>query len=134
MRILVVDDDPLILQTLQAFLDLEGHSVTTRGGGRAGIDAFNLAEAVRDPFGLVITDASMPHVDGRRVVKAVKETSPSTPVILFTGSAPQYPNDESLQADFVLMKPANMKELRAVVRVAAVRSNARSAIPPLATP
>ena len=117
MRILIVDDDPLVLQTLQAILEAEGHSVTASSGGQEGLDAFKLAQIGLDPFGLVITDAGMPNVDGYRVVTVVKEISPSTPVIMFTGSPKRSisRDDDSFQEDLVLAKPPNMRELRAAV-------------------
>jgi CheY-like chemotaxis protein len=117
MRILIVDDDSFILQTLQAVLEGEGHSITACNGGQQGIDAFNLAQAGDVPYSLVITDAGMPEVDGQQLIAAVKASSPSTPVILFTGSLqpPASRADESVKEDLVLAKPPNMKELRAAV-------------------
>src|SRR5687768_6731085 len=126
MRILIVDDDPLILESLQPILEAEGHSVTACCGGQDGIDAFKLARGGLDPYGLVITDARMPHVAGHRVVTAVKEMSPTTPVIILTGAPEQHVsgNDGPFREDFVLRKPADMRALRAAVRVAAARSRA----------
>jgi CheY-like chemotaxis protein len=117
MRILIVDDDHFILQTLAAVLEGEGHSIAACTGGQQGIDAFNLAQAGDPPYSLVITDASMPEVDGHQLVAAVKASSPSTPVILFTGSlqAAESRNYESFKEDPVLSKPPNMSELRLAV-------------------
>ena len=84
-RILVVDDDPLLLKSLRDTLEIDGHTVTTANGGLAGLEAFSAAREAEAPFNLVITDLGMPYVDGRQVASGVKELSPSTPVILLTG-------------------------------------------------
>src|SRR5262249_54085566 len=85
LRILVVDDDPLLLKSLRDTLETDGHVVVTANGGQAGIDTFLAAQRGREPFAIVITDLGMPYVDGRKVASAVKEASPEIPVILLTG-------------------------------------------------
>jgi len=47
MRILVIDDDPLLLRTLQDILEADGHEVIAAPGGQAGIDAFNCCAGAR---------------------------------------------------------------------------------------
>jgi PAS domain S-box-containing protein len=113
MRILVVDDDPLIIRTLCEALEIDGHEVITANGGQAGIDAFSTAQMRGKPFSVVITDLGMPRIDGRRVASFVKGTSESTPVILLTGwgqrlLAEGVPPD----VDQVLNKPPKLRELR----------------------
>src|SRR5438309_11690652 len=82
LRILVVDDDPLVLKSLRDALEGDGHSVATADGGQAGIDAFLAARAQGVPFPVVITDLGMPYVDGRKVSNAVKTAAPGTSVLL----------------------------------------------------
>jgi CheY-like chemotaxis protein len=114
MRILVVDDDPLILRTLCEVLETDGHEVITANGGQAGIDAFSAAHAQRKPFSVVLTDLGMPRVDGRRVASYVKSVSGSTPVILLTGWGQRLLAEGSLPLDVdqVLSKPPKLRELR----------------------
>jgi CheY-like chemotaxis protein len=69
-RILVVDDNPLILHSLRAALEADGHVVTIAEGGQSGIDAFVAAEDTDGPFEVVITDLGMRPVDGRKVAAA----------------------------------------------------------------
>ena len=116
-RILVVDDDPLLLKSLRDTLDTDGHVVTTANGGLAGLDAFSAAREAETPFDLVITDLGMPYVDGRQVASGVKELSPSTPVILLTGWGQRLMDDGELPAhvDRVLNKPPKLAELRAAL-------------------
>jgi signal transduction histidine kinase len=85
LHVLLVDDDPLLLRTLQDMLEADGHTVVAMNGGQAGIDAFNAMRAAGKAFSLVLTDLGMPYVDGRKVASAVKQASPDTPVVLLTG-------------------------------------------------
>ena len=50
MYLLVIDDDPLVLQAVRDILELEGHRVTIREGGEEGIAAFNSAEDSKAPW------------------------------------------------------------------------------------
>jgi CheY-like chemotaxis protein len=117
VRILVVDDDPLVLQSLHDTLEIDGHLVTTANGGRAGIEAFCTAQARGEPFAMVITDLGMPHVDGRQVASAVKGALPGTPVILLTGWGQRLVADGDVppHVDRVLNKPPKLRELREVL-------------------
>jgi hypothetical protein len=65
LRILLVDDNPMLLKSLCDILESDGHSVHTAEGGQAGIDEFLAARARAEPFAVVITDLGMPNVDGR---------------------------------------------------------------------
>ena len=114
LRILVIDDDELLRQSMRAILEREGHTVAIAPGGRAGIDAFAAATQRGERFQVVITDLGMPHVDGRAVAAAVKSMSPDTPVILLTGWGQHLRdvNDIPPDVDRMLNKPANLSELR----------------------
>jgi CheY-like chemotaxis protein/anti-sigma regulatory factor (Ser/Thr protein kinase) len=113
LRILVVDDDPVIITSLQKALNDEGHFVTTAQGGQAGIDAFAAAREQGDPFAVVITDLGMPYVDGRKVAAAIRATS-STPIILLTGWGHSLIAEKDVPAgvDRVLSKPPRLTDLR----------------------
>lgn len=117
MRILIVDDDPLIIESLRETLRGDAHRVTAVEGGQAGIDAFEAARANGEAFELVITDLGMPYVDGRRMAAAVKAASPNTPVILLTGWGQRLiaENQVPPHVDRVLNKPPRLKELRAAL-------------------
>jgi CheY-like chemotaxis protein/anti-sigma regulatory factor (Ser/Thr protein kinase) len=113
-RILVVDDDPLVLKSLQDALEGEGHVVHAANQGQVGIDAFRAARGRGERFDVVITDLGMPKVDGRQVAAAVKADSPSTPVLLLTGWGQRLVAEGDIPAhvDQVLSKPPRMPELR----------------------
>jgi PAS domain S-box-containing protein len=118
LHVLVIDDDPVVLESLRTTLELEGHSTAVAGGGQAGIDAFRAGLAEDRPFSVVITDLGMPAVDGRRVAAAVKGLSASTPVILLTGWGREVQGTGAVPAhvDRVMSKPPRLTELRAILR------------------
>jgi DNA-binding response OmpR family regulator len=114
LRLLLIDDDPVLLKSLAEALAADGHLISSADGGQAGIDAFNRELAQGRVFDAVITDLGMPAVSGREVVAAIKQVSPSTRVFLLTGWG-RHMEDElelSSQVDCVLSKPPKMKELR----------------------
>jgi DNA-binding NtrC family response regulator len=117
LRILVIDDDELLRQSMRAILEREGHSVSIAHGGRAGIETFSAAAQRGEGFQVVITDLGMPYVDGRAVATAVKSVSPQTPVILLTGWGQHLRDGDDVppDVDHMLNKPANLSELRAAL-------------------
>ena len=117
LHILVVDDDPLIIESVRSILEHDGHRITTADGGQAGIDKFIEAQKNKDGFDTVITDLGMPHVDGRRVAMAIKAVSPATPIILMTGWGQRLTaeNDVPAHVDHVLNKPPKLAQLRAAL-------------------
>jgi signal transduction histidine kinase/ActR/RegA family two-component response regulator len=114
LRILLVDDDPLLIKALQDTLEEDGHLITATNGGQAGIDAFTAAHSSGNDFQVVITDLGMPHVDGRKVAAAIKSISPVTPIILLTGWGQRLvaENDVPPHVNRVLNKPPKLQQLR----------------------
>jgi PAS domain S-box-containing protein len=114
LHLLVVDDDPLVLETLKNVLTVEGHKIIVAEGGEAGIAAFTALQLRNEAVAAVITDLGMPHVDGRQVAAHVKATSPRTPVILLTGWGHRLLADKETpdHVDCILGKPPKLAELR----------------------
>ena len=114
LRLLLVEDDPLLRETLVNILTEDGHEVIAADGGQAGIDAFVDAHDRDHPIHAVITDLGMPHVDGSKVAASIKERSPGTPVILLTGWGHRLLSDNDIpeNVDRVLGKPPKLNELR----------------------
>jgi PAS domain S-box-containing protein len=114
LRVLIVDDDPLVLESLRETLTADGHGVTTADGGQAGIDTFLAARAQGNPFPVVITDLGMPYVDGRRVSSAIKTAAPQTIVLLLTGWGQRLVAEGDIppHVDHVLSKPPRLRALR----------------------
>lgn len=115
LRILLVDDDPLLLKSLRDTLQQEGHLITAAAGGQAGVDTFNEEHRRGGGFDIVVTDLGMPYVDGRRVASKIKSVSPDTPVVLLTGWGQRMisANEKPAFVDRVLSKPPRLHELRA---------------------
>jgi PAS domain S-box-containing protein len=114
LRVLVIDDDPLVAEVLRDTLERDGHVVTVAEGGEQGISVFRDARAKGESFAIVLTDLGMPYVDGRRVASSVKAESPTTPVILLTGWGRRLVADADIPAcvDQVLSKPPDLSDLR----------------------
>lgn len=117
MRILLVDDDPVLVSALQSALQQDGHQVTAADDGRGGITAFMDAQTNSQPFEVVITDLGMPQMDGRQVAVSIKQLSPDTPVILLTGWGKGLLDDcvGISGVDYVLSKPPRTADLRATL-------------------
>jgi DNA-binding response OmpR family regulator len=79
--VLIIDDDPLFLKSLGAYLEDGGYQVLKAKDGDEGVELFS----ARRPE-VVVTDLRMPGRDGIAVLKAVRELSPETPLIVLTGT------------------------------------------------
>jgi PAS domain S-box-containing protein len=113
LKILVVDDDPRLINTLVDILKRDHHEVMQAEGGQAGIDTFLAARTSEKPFDVVITDLGMPHVDGRMVASAIKKAAAKTPVIMLTGWGQRLVTGGTApQVDRILDKPPTVLALR----------------------
>jgi signal transduction histidine kinase/ActR/RegA family two-component response regulator/HAMP domain-containing protein len=116
LRLLVIDDDPVLVQALRDFLEGDGHEVATALGGADGIASFKSRQDDRK-FDAVIVDLGMPYVDGRQVSSAIKGLAPATPVILLTGWGQRLiaEGDVPPHVDRLLSKPPRLRDLRAAL-------------------
>jgi CheY-like chemotaxis protein len=115
LRILIIDDDPVILDSMRLVLELDGHTVTVANDGRAGVETFKTAHEAGEGFAVVITDLGMPYMDGHEVARAIKTMSVTTPVILLTGWGRRISggeHDMPANVDRTLDKPPKLPELR----------------------
>jgi signal transduction histidine kinase/ActR/RegA family two-component response regulator len=117
LRILVVDDDPILLRSLRDTLEGDRHQVATANGGKEGIGIFRETLVRGERFDVVITDLGMPYVDGRQVAASIKSMSPTTPVIMLTGWGQRLMADGDIPAhvDLVLSKPPKLRDLREAI-------------------
>lgn len=123
MRILLVDDEPLIRETLAPFLVRCGHAVEALPGGA---DARAALDAQAGAVDLVITDVCMPGNDGLALVGEVRERWPDIDVLLITAQSRVGDVREAVEAGAAgfLRKPVKLHELRHLVdQVAAVRAD-----------
>jgi CheY-like chemotaxis protein len=108
-RILVVDDEELVLESLRMTLAYYGYTVETASGGSQALLKLEHAES---EYGLVVTDRKMPKMTGDQLSARIKQQWPHLPVIMVTG----YPPDcKPPGVDVVLLKPFSTAGLRATV-------------------
>ena len=114
-RILVADDDKSIQDLVFRSLEILGFEVALAGNG---IEA--LAVFLESSFDMVLTDLQMPVMDGLRLAAHIKERSPSTPVILLTGSDREavLKKVERGPVDAVIFKPFGLEDLQRTVQEA----------------
>ncbi len=127
MRLLLIEDDPTTLKSLEMMLKAEGFNVFSTPHGEEGLDLVKVYD-----YDLIILDLTLPDVDGSEVLKHMRRAKIETPVLILTG------NDEietklhnfGLGADDYLIKPFQREEL--IARVSAIirrsRGHARSVI------
>lgn len=109
LRILVVDDQEIICELIAEYLKGDGHEVVTAVEGSEA-----LVEFERASFDLVITDHSMPGMNGVQLAKAMKDLVPETRVILLTGFGDEMTGrgESPSEIDLVLGKPVSAADLR----------------------
>jgi len=115
-RILVVDDEPLVAETLRDLLAYGGFDVETAENGKKAVDLLTRSHH----FDLMITDMKMPEMDGLELLSQVHQLKKNLPVIILTGCATVENGIHSLEEgayDYVL-KPFNTEKLMLVVREA----------------
>jgi len=113
-RILVVDDDPHIIDLAQMYLEQDGFAVESANDGRAALD-----KILADEPALVVLDLMMPELDGWEVCRRVRAQS-DVPIIMVTARGEDIDKIVGLElgADDYLAKPFNPREL--VARVKAI--------------
>jgi CheY-like chemotaxis protein len=125
LRVLCVDDEPLLRETMRDVLNQLQAQVTLAESGASALDLLRTAQAQRNPFSVVITDLGMPFMDGRQLARQVKTISPATPVILLTGwgTTQEEAAENSACVDVCLSKPPRMAEVsQALAQVTAQAS------------
>ena len=121
MKILVVDDEPLLVKGIKFNLQNDGYEVVTGSNGAQAI------ELARDPeVGLIVLDVMMPEVDGLEACRRIREFS-DVPVIMLTARTDDMDKLLGFEqgADDYLTKPFNILELKARIRALLRRSSRR---------
>jgi len=88
VKILVVDDEPVVIRSCEAVLKSGGYKVESTLGGKEAI-----LKMEQDDYDLVFTDLKMPEVDGITLIKWIKEKKPDTGIVVITG----YPSQETIK-------------------------------------
>lgn len=123
MRILLVEDDPMIADAVKAALSDEAHAVHPVTNGRNA-----LAQLSVNTFQLVLLDLGLPSVDGMTVLRTMRAEKNDTPVIILTARDDLEDRLQGLDAgaDDYLVKPFHMSELLARMRAVMRRRNGAS--------
>ena len=79
-RILVIDDQPAVRESIEITLHSKNFEVVSVEGGRAGLRAFE-----ESSFDLVIVDIFMPDMDGVTLIKALRKSNPNLPIVAISG-------------------------------------------------
>ena len=117
-RILVVDDEPLVCDSLRMVLELDHHQVQTTNSGHEALAAIQNGK-----YDLIILDYEMPVMKGDKLAAAIKALSPQQPIIMITGYAEKLrlAGNFPLAVDSVINKPFEIQEIRDAVRKAAAK-------------
>lgn len=116
-RILLVDDDPMVLQTSRALVSSLGYETVVAPGVDEGLLAFDERMAAGSPIDLVLTDLTMPDRNGIELISDLRQRGFKGPLVLITGFG-----DESAAAaiaagtDQILKKPISREELGVCIR------------------
>ena len=112
--ILLVEDDIPLRRAMRRGLEQRGHTVQTADDGLIG---WQLVQAARPPFDVVITDSRMPRIPGRVLIAMIREQFPSVRILRVSGDGD---GDSELEGVATLGKPFSLDELgRAVERALA---------------
>lgn len=114
-RILVVDDEPLLVKINQSRLESRGYQVTAVSDSREALEKFR---SQPDSFDLLITDQTMPGLTGAELATAVREIKPSLLIIICTGHSDTVPEEKALSMGInkYVFKPIYGDELLDAVR------------------
>ncbi len=109
-RILVVDDEVPVLSMMQQHLHKLGYRVITRADSLAALETFR---AEPEKFDLIITDHTMPSLQGAELAEKLGEIRPDLPVVLMTGlnQPPSFSGSRYAPLRAVILKPINFFEL-----------------------
>lgn len=121
MRILVAEDEPMLLKTIELKLKKEGYEVIAASDGKEAINCIN--EKAPD---MVITDIMMPYASGLEIVSLLrKEDGKKIPVIMLTAMEQEKVVMEAFElgADDYITKPFSLNEL--VIRVKKLKAQYR---------
>ncbi len=131
-RILIIDDEPNIRETMRLALESAGYTTGTAADGAAGLEAFGSGEQ----WDLVLLDQRMPGMDGLEVLRRIRKRAPHAEVIMVTAFATVELAVEAMKAgalDF-LRKPFTPDVLRQTVAAGLERRRARGVAATTPTP
>jgi CheY-like chemotaxis protein len=118
-RVLLVDDDPLVSDSIRRMLEFDQRHVKAVSNG---VDALAICE--REAFDLIVLDYIMPGMKGDVLAVALKARHPSVPILMITADPEKLDSTTELPAgvDMIMGKPFQLTELRDAVSKALTKS------------
>ncbi len=112
-KILVIDDEPILRQSLEVALTSQGYEVVTSWTGEEGLERFH-----KDQPDLVLLDHWLPGINGDEVLRRIKEKDPDLPVIIMTaqGSIEMAVNSMKMGAFDFLVKPFELEQVEELIK------------------
>ncbi len=125
MNILIIDDEPYLLEKLTSVLTSEHYTVETSDDGRKGLE-----KVWNDTYDLILLDIMLPSMSGLDVLSEIRKAGVRTPVLMLTakGDIQDKVTGLNLGADDYLAKPFSLAELLARVRALIRRGNSGSPV------
>jgi two-component system, cell cycle response regulator CpdR len=108
-RILLVDDEPSIRESVRMLLELDDHIVTEADNGAGALDLFT-----KGRFDLVTTDLEMPVMRGNELAVRIKSLAPMQPILMVTAYEKELGDSEN-PVDCILNKPFALESLRGAI-------------------
>ncbi len=123
VKIMVIDDEPSVLESFKMILKIKDYDVTTFPDGPTALEQFK-----KDVFDIAFIDYKLPKMDGLEVLKKIKEIDPGVEVIIVTAYATEssHANAITLGALEYLRKPFLMEEIYELVERALRRKRAKA--------
>lgn len=126
MKILIIEDDPTVIQTLQVLLASFSYAVDVADDGEAGLQMVEMYD-----YDLIVLDMLLPGLDGVEVCKQLRQRGVKTPILLLTGLGEGRQKAIALNAgaDDYVVKPFDVEEL--IARVQALLRRGKTAAQPI---
>lgn len=130
-KILIVEDDPLIVDLVRIHLRTLPAEVLTATSGRAGLE-----QLTHQAVDLCILDVMLPDMDGVEICRQIRQHDTFTPILMLTARIQEADKVAGLEAgaDDYLTKPFGIQEFMARVRAMLRRSSLGNAVPPTSPP
>ena len=114
-KVLLVDDEKMVLEVGKAILQRLGNAVITASSGEEALDRFSQH---RESIGCVVLDLTMPGMDGQATFKRLRELSPELPIIIASGLAVDQVTGQfgDMQPSSVIQKPYQVADLSAKIQ------------------
>ncbi|MHA6697160.1 response regulator transcription factor [Chryseobacterium sp. A321] len=107
-KILIIEDDPILLSTISAILNVRGYETTLAKNGKEGMEMIS-----KNKYDLVLTDLMLPHSNGLEIISLLNQEKEKTPVIIISSTHTEdaIMDGFSIGADDYIRKPFTPSEL-----------------------